>query len=188
MATIFLHDTGKLTTDSSTTESGAGSIANNGVEIPLKINSLKFGNSFAFDDSPQPGQLTEYPKLGFTSLVSPIITISGHFTKNTDVSAGTSVINKINDGTPTLTDEDGSTFTDEIKMLGLLDHAGRTRGYKELYYKAEANDNLFYGIARNTETSGDTYKCFNVRIKSLNITQSPDSSLIRWDATLVITS
>ena len=186
IATIFLHDTGKLTTSSSTSESGAGNIANNGTEFPLKIRTIKFDAGETFDNSPSPGS-SEMPKLAHVSLVAPIITITGQINRKADVSDSSAVINKISGGTPTITDESGSSSTDEVKMLGLLEHARRTKGYKELYYKSTDVDNLFAGIATDTETSG-TYNCFYVRVKSISITETPDSDLIIWNTTLEMTT
>ena len=186
IATIYLHDTGKLTTSSSTSESGAGSLANNGDEFPLKIKTIKFSAGETFDNAPSPGS-SEQPKLAHISLVAPIITIAGHINKKADVSDSNTVINKISGGTPDITDESGSASTDEVKMLGLLEHARRTKGYKEVYYKDSDTDNLIGGIATDKETT-DTYLCFYVRVKSIDITETPDSSLIVWTATLEMTT
>lgn len=186
MATIFLHDTGKLTTSSSTSETGSGNLANNGDEFPLKILTIKFAVGETFDDAPSPGSF-EQPKLAQVSVTSPLITINGQINRKADVSDANSVINQIAGGTPDITDESGSSSTYEVKMLGLLEHARRTKGYKELYMKDTATDNIFYGIATETETTG-TYNAFLVRVKSLNITETPDSDLIVWNATLEITT
>lgn len=191
IATIYLHDTGLYTTSSSSAVTGSGNLANNGDEIPLKIRTLRFSVGLNFDNSPQPGaannDVFSRPKLAMSSIVSPLITLTGQINKDGDVSASANVIHKIHGGTtPTLTDESGSSFTDEVKMLGLLEHATRTKGYKELYYKATSADNLFYGLATDTE-SGGTYKCFYVRVKALDINETPDSDLIVWSCTLEIT-
>lgn len=184
MATINLRDTGLLTVAATTALTGAGNVANNGTEFPLKINSVRFSVGLGFDNSPQPGSF-EQPKLAFVSLTAPLITISGEIKKGGDVSSSSNVLKKIVGGTtPTLTDESGTSFTDEVKMLGLLEHASRTKGYKEVYYKSTDADNLFFGMATDTETTSSTYKCFNVRIKSLNITESPGSKLIVWTCAL----
>ncbi len=199
MATIYIHDTGLLTTTSSTAVSGSGNISNNGDEIPLKIRTLKFNVGMSFDNSPQPGSL-EHPKLAFISIPSPIITLSGQINRKGDVSAAGNVINKIHEGTPDLTDESGTTsLTDEVKMLGMLEQASRTKGYKELYYKDNTANNFFIGMASwnettkeagsdtmSTESSG-AYPCFNVRVKSFNLTETPDSNLIVWNCTLEVT-
>jgi len=188
MATIYLHDTGLLTTTSTSALTGSGNVANNGIEIPLKIKNLRFSVGLNFDNSPQPGSFTQ-PKLAFVSIPSPIISLTGQICKDGDVSDTANVLRKIHGGTtPTLTDESGSSTTDEVKMLGLLEHASRTKGYKELYYKASSADNLFYGLATDTEITSSTYKCFNVRIKGLDIVESPDSKLINWNCTLEITT
>ena len=115
-----------------------------------------------------------------------MLTITGHIKKLGDVSNARNVLNKISGGTPTLVDESGSSTTNEVKMLGILEHCTRTRGYKEIYYKATTADTIFFGVATDTETSG-TYKCFNVRVKGLTITDNPDSKLMTWNATLELT-
>ncbi len=147
---------------------------------------MRYSIGLSYDNSPQPGSF-ERPKLALVSLPAPIITLTGQINKKGDVSADGNVIKKIHGGTPTLTDESGSSTTDEVKMLGLLDHAWRTKGYKEIYYKDTSADNLFFGIATDTETANDTYKCFNVRIKGLDIIETPDSKLINWNCTLELT-
>lgn len=187
MVTIYIHDTGLLTTSSSTALSGAGNVANNGVEIPLKIKSFRFNNGLTFDNTPQPGSFTK-PKLAFVSVTAPLITIAGQINKEADVSSDLNVLRKISGGTPTLVDESGTTFTDEVKMLGLLEHASRTKGYKELYYKATTADNVFFGLATDLDIDNATYKCFNVRIKGIDIIESPDSKLIDWRCTLETTT
>lgn len=193
MATIFIRDTGLLTTSSSTAITGAGNIANNGIEFPLKIQNIKFGVSASFDNNPSPGGSTtstpfSYPKLGFNSIPAPIINLSGHIRKDGNTSSASSVIYQIAEGAPTLTDESGTSFTTEVKMLGLLEHASRTKGYKELYYKSTSTDNIFWALAPSVETTNSTYKCFRLRIKSLDITETPDSQLITWSCTLEVTN
>jgi len=191
IATIYLHDTGLLDTSGTTAVSGSGNISNNGEEIPLKIRTLKFSIGLGFDNSPTPGasenDVFQRPKLTMGSIVSPLITLAGQINRKGDVSSDKNEIYKMHGSQPTLTDESGDSITNEVKMLGLLEHASRTKGYKELYYKSTDADNLFYGIATDTETANSTYNCFIVRIKSIDITETPDSELITWSCTLEIT-
>lgn len=186
MVTIFIKDTGiiKPGEEGGTQESN---IVNGGNELPLKGVSITFARGLRFDNKPSPGVYGKFPvRLNFVSVVNPIITLAGEIRDDGDLSSATNVINKISDVT-SITDQDGSSSTDEIDILYLLDQLCVTKGYKELFYKdSSANNNLLYGIG-STDTFNSEFRHLHVLCKGIRITQNGTSGLINWVLTCEIT-
>ena len=190
MTTIYIKDIGyiKPGQESGTAYTGLN-IANNGTEIPLKVTRLKYGRGVSYDNTPSPGSDTTsgtntLPYLNFVSVNSSLVTISGEITTEGDLSSSLNTTNKITSGgTASIKDYDNSDTTNEVEMLYLLDRLIQTKGYKELYYKSDTADNLIYGIAKKDShtTIGAAYRHLHVRIKSLDITEVPNSNLISWN-------
>src|SRR3990167_10774059 len=183
MTTIYIKDTGivKVGSESGTALTGTN-IVNGGTEIPLKVIRIRYGRGIRLDNTPNPGTFTE-PELNFTSVTSPVIVLEGEIRKDGTLSSSLNVINKITDGgTTSVVNKSGSTVSDEIEMLGLLDRLTVTKGYKELYFKSTIKDNIIYGVGAtdNHSTTGQTYRHLHVRVKSIDINEAPDSKLISW--------
>lgn len=192
MATIFIRDTGaiKVGNESGTLLTGAD-IVNAGTEVPLKVVRVSFERGNKFDNTPRPGSFTE-TELNVASITTPLINITGVIKKTGDLSSERNTIYQITEGeTASVTLATGSSSTDEIEMLGLLNRLAKTKGYKELYFKSTVADNLLYGIAETDSHDTDiaaTYRHLHVRVRGLNITELPLSSLIRWKLTCEMTA
>ena len=185
MTTIYLKDIGYIKPGQ---ESGTREtiMANDGTKIPLKGVSISFARGMSFDNKPSPGTYEEN-RLNYVSVTNPIITISGTVSSKGDVSASTNTLKKINSGTPTLRDFEGTPTDDEINMLYILDKLTTTKGYKELYYQDNSNNNsLLYGLGV-TDTFNSTYRHLHVMCKGIRITQKGTSDNITWTLTCEVT-
>ena len=185
MTTIYLKDIGyiKPGQESGTQETV---IANEGNELPLKGVSISFARGMSFDNKPSPGTYEEN-RLNYVSVTNPVITINGTVSSKGDLSASTNTLKKINEGTPTIKDWEGSTTTDEIDILYVLDKLTTTKGYKELYYKDSTDNNsLIHGLGI-TDTYNATYRHLHVMCKGIRITQNAISNNITWSLTCEVT-
>lgn len=190
MSTIYIHDTGYAKVGSET--GTAFSVVNNGDEIPLKILRLSYSRGIKLDNSPQPGIYSE-TELNFASIQNPTLTISGEIHKKGDLSSATNTTYQIHGSDASITDSTGTSSSNEIDVLGLMDRICKTKGYKELYYKSSDTDNLIYGLVdpSDTESTSDianeSYRHLHVRCKGFSVIEVPNSKLITWQLTCEIT-
>jgi len=190
MTTIYIKDTGVIKPgeeDSGTYPSA--DITNAGEEIPLKVIQIRYARGIAFDNTPVAGSSTSVgsykdARLNFVSINNPLITLKGQIKTKGDLSSSGNAINQITEGGTTSIKNDENTDTsNEVQMLFLLDKLSKTKGYKELYYKEDVANNSIYGLGvkDNHTTEGAAYRHLHVRVKGIDITETPGTSLISWN-------
>lgn len=173
---IKILDTGKYSTTSSVISGekiGFGSDGTAGSLLLLKGVEIDVGHTCTNDETSSPNKVKdnvstesfEYTEVDGTGIEQPLWKISGIFNKKN---------------------------LDDMKTLGRLTYMTKTKGYKIIYapLDSERTDMISYSKYGEREAAGESIKTIdsiNVRIKSFNIKQASDATLLKWTLNLVET-
>lgn len=182
MTTIFIRDTGYVTPgqETGTQLSGSTNIVNSGTTIPLKVNRIDFNFGINVDNTPTPATYAN-TQVNYVSFDNPTFVIAGTIKRKGDLSGDNNTLSKIS-STSSFIDNEGSTSTDEVKLLELLYRLCKTKGYKELYYgDTTTSGGLLYAIGA-TDSYNATDRHVHIRCKGINIVEVSKET-ITWRLT-----